>query len=173
MGEDTWRIRRLKLRILDLWMAHGRKDSEGFTASMREGPSFFRLVKSMQARHVVEIRPAPSYLGAFIAGALPSVGRLLTVLTNGGNVESTEYIPKPFRDRWVILKATKSQAVPEVPDGSADIVVIDVPLESPLTEEAWRMVRPGGVLVDGERAMEITSKENPTLARRLNWCDPP
>ena len=161
-----------RIRVADMWMAHGRKDPADFQRAMNEGPELYRFIEGSRPSHVVEFRPSPSYLGVFIAAALPPDGRLITVPTDGQSYEPASYVPKAMKQTWTIWDPGKETTIPSVPDGSADLVLLEaVALESPWAEEAFRVVKEGGMISDGPKMFRIVTKKNPaTVAQRMEWC---
>lgn len=150
----------LKLRVIDLWMYRGHKEPRRFREELKRGAELYEVVKGSGAVHIVDVRPVPSYVDAFLAGAVPFDGRLITVLTESANGEAEsagEYVPAPLRKRWSVRLGLDGDALSDVPDASADLVVLDGPVET-WYDEAWRVVRAGGVAVVDGRAWTIKSR---------------
>jgi len=148
----------IRLRCLDLWMANGRREPELFKDAMHRGHELYRLVKDTAALRVIEIRPNPTYSGTFLAGALPETGKLITVAMNGKDEDPETYIPKPLRKRWTIRRVLVGDAMDDVPDGSADVVIIDGPVGHKWDEEAWRVLRVGGVVSVNGKVWTVHTK---------------
>ena len=151
------RLTLLKLRVLDLWMYHGRKDPPVFREEMKRGAELYRVVQESGAVRIVDIRTKPSFVEAFLAGALPFDGRLITVLTDGANVEAGDYVPFPLRKRCGVRLGLAGDALSDVPDGSADMVVLEGSVET-WYDEAWRVLRPGGVVSIDGRTWTVQTK---------------
>ena len=143
----------IKLRISDLYMASGRKNRDDFEYALQEGPRLYQLIQMNRVKHVLEVRPVPSYIGAFIAGALPEDGRLLSIITNGWN-DLTGYVPKPLASRWFIRRGDWKDVTKDIPRGSADMLVIE-------EERAEWEIRAGPLLRPGAIIERSTRREIP------------
>jgi hypothetical protein len=177
----------VRFRVWDLWAAHGRKNRQAYKGVVRRmGPELYDLVRATSARRAINFTREPSYLDAFIMGALPSHGRLITYFTDGvdaSQFDQREFMPAPFlrresdsRDddpKWIRRNAKTKGDLSDVPDASADLVVINDPDEMPVwAEEAWRVSKAGWIVSWDGRDWRIHAKGTEGQEGSRIWCDP-
>jgi O-methyltransferase len=119
--------------------------------SPEQGAFMEVLLRSAGARTVVEVGTLAGYSAICMARALPADGRLVTLEISHEHADfASDWISKS--DVSELIEVRQGAAVDllrEVPSGSADAVFLDADKQSYILylEEAWRILRSGGLLL--------------------------
>lgn len=125
------------------------------------------LVRATGARRVLELGTANGFSTIFLARALPEGGTVTTMEWSqdladeaAANIEATG-----VADRIVLMVGDALELVRDQPDGSFDMVFIDIEKEmySDALEDSVRVLRPGGIMVSDNVAFRSSGDYNQRL----------
>ncbi len=125
------------------------------------------LVKATGTKSVLELGTANGFSTIFLARALPEGGKVTTMEWSQelADEASANFRETGVQDRIELLVGDALALIKDMPDGSFDMVFIDIEKEmySDALEDCVRVLRPGGLLISDNVAFRSSGDYNERL----------